>query len=192
MLKKLNRLINSSIFFSILLVLLGIAMCFLPQASLKVFSYILAILLIINGLSQIILDFKMRNYFIVFNQLLPSILSILFGVVICFYPDTLALLIPIVLGIWFIFSSIFKIQLSMSLKNINNSWILTLLFGIITCICGIVLIINPIFTSITITIFLGIMLIIYSISDIIDMAIFKKHINNIAKYFEEKIKIIES
>ncbi len=192
MIKKLNKFINSSILFSIMLVLLGITMCFMPKTSLNVFAYILAGILIINGIFQVILDIRMRNYFIAMNQFIPGVLSILCGIIICFYPNTLTMLIPIVLGIWFILTSIFKIQLSLSLRNFSGSWLLSLLLAIITCICGIVLILNPTLTSITITIFLGIMLIIYSVSDIIDMVIFKKHIKKIGKYFEEKIKIIEN
>ena len=55
-------------------------------------------------------------------------------------------------------------------------------------ICGVILIINPAGTIILITTFIGIILIVYSISNIIDMSIFKSKVKEIDKYFDKLLK----
>lgn len=108
------------------------------------------------------------------------------------YPNTLSIIIPIVLGTWVIITSILKLRLAISLRNFKNTpWILILIISILSIICGFILILNPTITSITLTLFIGIMIIVYAISDIIDMIVLKKQVKNLAKYFKENIKIIE-
>lgn len=192
MIKKLNNFINSSILVSILFILLGIIMILFPKTSLTIFAYLIAILLIINGIYLIILDSRMRNLFIPIDTFLSGILSTLLGIIQIIYPNTLKIIIPITLGTYFIASSIVKMRLALSLKEFgNSSWMLTLILAILSIICGIILILNPTITSITITLFSGIMMIIYAISDIIDMVLFKKHIKEINKHFQKQIKIID-
>ena len=125
------------------------------------------------------------------DTLINGCLSILFGIILLMYPNIFQVMVPIILGIYFIFSGIFKMRLSLVLKYIDNSsWILTLLMTILSIIAGFILIINPTTSSIALTLFAGITLIIYSISDIIDMFLFKKNINDLIKGFKKNIKII--
>lgn len=192
MLHKLNKWINSSIAISCVFIILGILLLLFPKTSLNIFSYITSALLILNGIYLVVLEIKMRNRYIPIDTLLIGILAILFGVIMLIYPDMLQIMIPVILGTWFILASIFKIRLALSLKRIEGTpWILTLFMAILSILCGIILIIDPITSSITITLFSGIIMIIYAISDIIDMVLFKKHINKLVKYFKSNIKIIE-
>lgn len=192
MIRKLNQLINSSIGFSILLIILGIVLIIFPKTSLEIISYLISTLLIINGIYLIILEFGTTFRYIPLDTSLNGILSILFGIIMLIYPNMLSIIIPIILGTYFIIASIFKIKLAMHLKNIEKSpWLLTLLLAILSTICGIVLIMNPMNSSITLTLIAGVMLMIYSISDIIDMLVFKKHLNNLVKHLKKSFKIIE-
>ena len=96
------------------------------------------------------------------------------------------------LGTYFILDSIFKLKVITFLRRIDNtSWILTLLLTILSIICGIVLIANPLDSSIAIALFAGIILIVYSITGIIDMLLFKKNIHDLVKEWKKNIKIIE-
>ena len=69
--------------------------------------------------------------------------------------------------------------------------ILTIILTILSIICGIVLIANPLDSSIAIALFAGIILIVYSITGIIDMLLFKKNIHDLVKEWKKNIKIIE-
>ena len=195
MIKKLNKLLTSSIITSLLFLLIGIIIVIYPENSIKVLSTLLAIFLVVNGLYLIVIGADIRNIF--FIDFFPTgILSLVLGILMILYPNTLSIIITISLGIWFIWISIFKLRLSISLKNIDEPvWILTIITSILSIICGLILIFNPISSSIAITMFTGAIIIIYAISDLIDMIVFKKNVNKIVKHFKKSypktIKIID-
>jgi len=191
MIKKLNSYINSSIIVCILLSILGIIMIIFPQTSLNTFATIISLLLITSGIYLVSIDIKAFNNIILIDTSLSGICSILMGVILLLNPQILSIIIPFIIGLWIIIDSIIKIKISFILKNIGISkWIITLLLSIVSIICSIILILNPEIASISLTILLGIIIIIYSILGIIDILIFKKHINNIANYFKKNNKIV--
>lgn len=192
MLKKLNQIINEAIGISIIFLLLGIIFLIFPNISIKIVAYLIAIILIGSGIYLTYLEIYTKSFLLPIDTLLNGILSILFGIIILIYPDIFKIMIPIILGTYFILDSIFKLKLVVLLRRIDNkSWIVTLLLTILSIICGIILILNPIDSSIALALFAGITLIIYSLSGIIDMILFKKNIHDLTKVFKEKIKIIE-
>ena len=65
-------------------------------------------------------------------------------------------------------------------------FILSLITNIITVICGVILLINPVESVSAITISLGIIIVVSSISSLIDIIIFKKNINSVVKYLKEE------
>ena len=192
MLKKLNQIINEAIGISIIFLLLGIIFLIFPNISIKIVAYLIAIILIGSGIYLTYLEIYTKNFLLPIDTLFNGILSILFGIIILIYPDIFKIIIPIILGTYFILDSIFKLKLVVLLRRIDNkSWIVTLLLTILSIICGIILILNPIDSSIALALFAGITLIIYSLSGIIDMILFKKNIHDLTKVFKENIKIIE-
>lgn len=192
MIKKLNSFINSSICISIMFIIIGIIMVIMPKISLEILGVILSVILIINGVILMITDIKLNNNFIPVDMLPSSMLSILLGIMMLIYPNVLSIIIPLMLGTWFIMTSIFKIRLTLYLSKIQNTpWLLLMLISILSIVCGFILILNPIDSSVAITLFIGIVIIVYAISDIINMIVLKRNIKNIAKYFKENIKIIE-
>lgn len=192
MLKKLNQIINEAIGISIIFLLLGIIFLIFPNISIKIIAYLIAIILIGSGIYLTYLEIYTKSFLLPIDTLLNGILSILFGIIILIYPDIFKIMIPIILGTYFILDSIFKLKLVVLLRRIDNkSWIVTLLLTILSIICGLILILNPIDSSIALALFAGITLIIYSLSGIIDMILFKKNIHDLTKVFKENIKIIE-
>lgn len=192
MIKKLNSFINFSICISIMFIIIGIIMVIMPKMSLEILGVILSVILIINGVILMITDIKLNNNFIPVDILPASILSILLGIMMLIYPNILSIIIPLMLGTWFIMTSIFKIRLTLYLSKIKNTpWILLMLISILSIVCGFILILNPIDSSVAITLFIGIVIIVYAISDITNMIVLKRNIKNLTKYFKENIKIIE-
>lgn len=192
MLKKLNQIINEAIGISIIFLLLGIIFLIFPNISIKIIAYLIAIILIGSGIYLTYLEIYTKSFLLPIDTLFNGILSILFGIIILIYPDIFKIMIPIILGTYFILDSIFKLKLVVLLRRIDNkNWIVTLLLTVLSIICGIILILNPIDSSIALALFAGITLIIYSLSGIIDMILFKKNIHDLIKVFKENIKIIE-
>lgn len=192
MLKKFNQIINEAIGVSIIFLLLGIIFLIYPNISIQVVAYLIAFILIGSGIYLIGLEFTNRIIFFPMDTLFNGIISVILGTIILIYPNIFQIIIPIMLGTYFILDSIFKLKVIMFLRRIDNtSWILTLLLTILSIICGIVLIANPLDSSIAIALFAGIILIVYSITGIIDMLLFKKNIHDLVKEWKKNIKIIE-
>ncbi len=175
MIKKINEYINLSIILSVLFMIVGILLIVWPKASLDTFAYVIGTIMIIYGIYSFIDSFSINPALCLF-QMTNSILSFLLG--IC----------PIALGIFFIISGAFSSRISFIIKDIDNSYILSLFTSILMVICGVILIINPGNTALVITTLIGIILIVYSVSAIVDMFVFKSRVKEIDKYFSKLLK----
>ena len=183
MLNKLNKYLNSGIILTIVFLLVGGILIVKPDISFNVISYLIGASLIVSGIYLFIIDSKTKNIFI--NVFLYAILLTLIGMLIILNPITLKVILPIFLGLWFLISGIFKIRLDIYMKD-EPYFILSLITNIITVICGVILLINPVESVSAITISLGIIIVVSSISSLIDIIIFKKNINSVVKYLKEE------
>lgn len=189
MIKKINKFVNLSIIASIIFTIIGLCLIIFPDVSLNIISYIIGGLFLILGIYLFTINY---NSLILTDMIFFGVMMVLLGIILIVYPKIIAQLIPIVLGIWFITDSIIKIRISLSLKEYSDSpWILTLILAIISMLCGIIFILHPLASSEVITSFIGILIMVYALSDIIDMFMFKKHINNVANSFKKNIKVID-
>ena len=83
-------------------------------------------------------------------------------------------ILPIGLGIWFIISSILKLCLVFYTKEEGFGYfLLTLLLVIASIICGVILLMNPITSAVIITFTVGLLIVIYSITDLTEAIISK-------------------
>lgn len=183
MLNKLNKYLNSGIILTIVFLLVGGILIVKPDISFNIISYLIGASLVVSGIYLFIIDSKTNNIFI--NVFLYAILLTLIGILIILNPVTLKVILPIFLGLWFLISGIFKIRLDIYMKD-EPYFILSLITNIITVICGVILLINPVESVSAITISLGIIIVISSISSLIDIIIFKKNINSVVKYLKEE------
>ena len=183
MLNKLNKYLNSGIILTIVFLLVGGILIVKPDISFNIISYLIGASLIVSGIYLFIIDSKTKNIFI--NVFIYAILLTLIGILIILNPITLKVILPIFLGLWFLISGIFKIRLDIYMKD-EPYFILSLITNIITVICGVILLINPVESVSAITISLGIIIVVSSISSLIDIIIFKKNINSVVKYLKEE------
>ena len=187
MIKKINEYINLSIILSVLFMIVGILLRVWPKASLDTFAYVIGTILIIYGIYSFIDSFSINPALCLF-QMTNSILSFLLGICVFLNPSIFESILPIALGIFFIISGAFSSRISFIIKDIDNSYILSLFTSILMIICGVVLIINPGNTALVITTLIGIILIVYSVSAIVDMFVFKSRVKEIDKYFSKLLK----
>ena len=188
MLKKLNKYTTFSIIISALLMVLGIVIFIYPVMTLKVFSYAVSILLILFGIYLIVEDFRYRKVWLLFDFSLLGIVLLLLGIILLMYPSTLTVLMPIVLGIWFITSGIMKLKITSLLVNCDGL-ALSFVMSILSILCGILFVVSPLSGALAMVSFMGILLFVYSLSDIIDMIIFKKNVNKICKNLKDGVVI---
>ena len=184
MIKKINEYINLSIILSVLFMIVGVLLIVWPKASLDTFAYVIGTIMIIYGIYSFIDSFSINPALCLF-QVTNSILSFLLGICVFLNPSIFESILPIALGI---LSGAFSSRISFIIKDIDNSYILSLFTSILMIICGVVLIINPGNTALVITTLIGIILIVYSVSAIVDMFVFKSRVKEIDKYFSKLLK----
>ena len=180
-----RKITTSSIIMSILLILLGLILVIYPNISLASFAIVAGIYLIIEGFHLIYQDVTSRFVLIPVDGLLPGILSIIFGFMFLARPEVMQSVITLIVGVWIIVKSCNSIKLALSLKDVKESdYVLLLVLSILEIILGIIVLVNPEIASISIVSFIGLMLIIYSIINIVEMIMFNRDV----KDFEKIIK----
>jgi uncharacterized membrane protein HdeD (DUF308 family) len=183
--KKFNKLMTISLITSIAFIVLGLILVLFTKISLDIIGYVAAILLIINGVLNVTDDYKQFKVFYFFDGFTSGLLSIIFGIIVIANPSYIALIMPIMIGLWIIIASTFKLRMALALKDSSKTnWILPYILSILTIIVGLCLIFNPEIGTLGIARVIGFLVIIYGICDIIDVVIFKKNIKLIAKVFE--------
>lgn len=170
--KKVYRM---SIISSIMFLIFGLLLIFQTQSVIKTISIIIGVILLIIGIFPIINYFKNRQSGFFSNAgLLYGIFSVVAGIVIMVNSNLLAMIIPILSGVWMIINSVNKIQIAMELRdNKISSWIISFVFAIIILVGGALLIINPFGGALLLSKTVGIFIVIYAILDIADSIFIK-------------------
>lgn len=162
-----------SILISILMIILSIFLIVNPLKSIETFVICFSIILLINGVGNLISYFSIDSTERLYSfDLIMGLMTIISGTLILIYRTALIEFFPIVLGIWIIANNLFKIQIAINLSSIKGSnWLWLLLMSIIMIGLGILLIVKPFSSTIAITSVAGIFLLITEIINLIDSII---------------------
>lgn len=175
--KKFSQLMSLSIWTMVALTVLGALLVIFPNLSLTVITAIVAALLILVGVYLIVKNVSEFNL-IYFTSL--GILLVLLGIVTILRPEIIQTLIPILVGIYLIIDALYKIKMSLILKDAKyRYWWVVLVFTIITIMCGCLMIVYPQVGATAIMTFIGIILIVSSVSNLVELFIFKGNVNTI-------------
>ncbi len=159
-----------SVIISVLMIVLSIFLMLNPLKSLEVFVIIFSIIMLINGIGYFVSYFTISSESRLFSiDLLMGLITIISGVMVLVYRMDLINIFPIILGIWIIVSNLFKLQLSINLGTIIGSeciWFIIL--SILLLVLGILLIVNPFESVITITTMAGLLLLISEAFNLIE------------------------
>ena len=186
--KAFQNMTNSIICSSVIACIIGLIMAISPSMSVKTIGIIVAMYIIAHGIALIVLDVQASKYYVPFDGMLSGILSIVLGIILLGKPDIFTTIFTIAIGVWIVLSSINSIKMALELKNDDSPWFLLLLLGVVDLILGMIVIFNPFAASLSITVFAGIMIIIHSIINIVDMVIIKKDAKKISKAIEKRLK----
>ena len=164
----------TSILTSLVLAVIGIIMIYRPEATMQFISTILGIFFIVIGIIKLINYLVSKGNSNLFtNDIAWGIISILIGLVVMVYSSTIENIFRIMIGIWIIYSGFTRLTLSFSLKGINQRiWVLSLVLSVLMIIGGIYVTFYPGALIVT----LGVIILIYSIMDILEVFIFMKNI----------------
>lgn len=167
----------SSLLSSVIFAILGIILIANPEETVKVVSYILGGIFILTGIIRIINYIVTKGRYDIYNDgMFFGIIAIVLGIVTICYSKQIGNIFRVLIGVWIVYSAIVRMDISFKLKALENkTWLYSLIIAIVMLICGIYIACNP--GAILVTI--GIVILIYSILDIIESIIFLKDIKKL-------------
>lgn len=168
--KKKNK--QRSLIYSIILLVLGIFLTFNSSGVLNTIFNIMGILVILFGIYRFFVYYRLKSQLKVDDSsiLMSAIMSILFGVLIILLSNVLTTTIQIITGIWLLFIGISRLS-EADITNLKEKRNLIMVIGsVIIILLGL----YTIFSENVLFVALGIILIIYSILDIINYIRFAK------------------
>lgn len=150
---------------SLAMMILGLCLVIWPYISATVLCYLFGALILLTGIVRIVCYTRRGvSAFFHYYELPLGLLDILLAVFFFSRSHNVILILPIVIGIMIMIDSMFKLQMSIDLKQMGlRRWWSMLLLSIISVLFSFLLILNPFEGSMTLTIFIGLSLIMDSI-----------------------------
>ena len=180
--KLVNEFLTMSLVASVVLIIVGAILLILPELSLSVMCYAIASILMVNGIIMAYNSYKVQGGINLFDGFTWGILSIIFGAFLIFNQNIFISIVPIILGLWIILNSCFKLRVCMALDSELSS---SIIISVVTLVCGIFLLFNPIESAELLTRMVGITIMIYATLDLIETTTFKRNIKKIEKIFKD-------
>ena len=195
---KINNFLNTAISTTVLMIFVGAFLAIFPTLSLEITRWIFIMALMSAGVNMIISDLSGKRQTGLLSGTIFGSFTILLGLIILTNPSVLSI-IPIAIGFYVVISSLTKIRMTLALREISNSaFTASILMNIISVISGCIIIFQPITSTAVAIMILGLMLVVYGVSDLINIFILKSHVSEFTKnmktakrYFTEDIKEAE-
>lgn len=143
--KYIRKLGRNSIIISIILIGFGIFMFTNPITTVNILMVMFGALLVIDGLVHLVSYFAIKDEYRFFSsELAQAVIYIILGFVLMCNYDKVSTLLPVILGIWIIVESIFKLQISLNIRDIYDShWGVLMGMSIVTGLLGMIILFNP-------------------------------------------------
>lgn len=187
--KKLNSFINASIGLSVFFSILGFLFLLFPETSIEVIRWIIVVIASLTGICLIASDFSRYASRRLFSTTSFGVAMIIIAVVFAIYKNIMDIF-PIVIGAWFIINALNSIRFATTLRG-TTSGVFSIVTAVLSLICGAILIFRPFFGAMSIMVLAGILMIVYGISNIIEMCILKRNLKDIANSFKKSFKLPE-
>ena len=183
----IEKIIRSSLFESIGLIILGILLFLYSELTIVSISYVVGGLLVAIGVMALIkyvnnLNKNMKNEL----DIIYGVGTAILGIIVISNPKAIASIIPFVLGVIMIINSSAKLQYSLELRNEKNElWTSTMIMSILTLTCGIFLVFNPFKGAEVLTKVVGCIILIYGILDLVSSLRIRKTFKSIQKVLKD-------
>ncbi len=167
----------TSVITSIVFAIIGIILITNPESIIKIVAYILGGIFIAVGIVKIINYFSSKGSSDLYNyNLVYGLIAIVLGIITMIYSNTIGTMFRIMIGIWIIYSGLMRLGLALKLRRGQiSSWIAVLVLAICMLVFGMYIVFNTNAVMVTI----GIVILAYAISDLIESFIFVRNIDKI-------------
>jgi len=164
---------SSSLISSIFMLCLGIILTFNSDGLISSIFTFLGVIVIIYGISRFCRYFQLKNQLHVEQSeiLLSAVTTTFVGLIVVFLSNFIANTIQIVTGIWLMYFGISKLSTAIAFKSFQKvSYVKGLIVSFVIMALGL----YTIFAENVVFVFIGIVLILYSVSDIVSYFIRNK------------------
>lgn len=185
--KELKKMFVSSILSSSVLLVIGLLLFIRPETTISLISYIFGGILVVIGTNSLINYYRGKEYVSTF-EIVYGVLSIIGGLIVILNPRAIASLIPLVLGIWIVVSSLIKLKYTWEGAGKTRTGTISLIITVSMLILGVILVFNPFSGAVMITKMIGLFLMIYSILDITQSFIIKNDVKDLVNITKETKK----
>ncbi len=165
------------ILVSIVFAIIGIFMITKTDLAIKIISYALGGIFIAIGVIKGLDYFLSKGKYDFYNNdLIFGIIAIIIGLVTIFCSDLIESMFRIMIALWIIYSGLIRLSLSLKLHSAQiNVWNASLILSIIMIIGGIYIL----FQNGALILTIGIIMLVYSIIDLIESVIFIKYVDKL-------------
>ena len=174
---KLKKIGYENIVTALCFAIFGIVLMCFPEVIMKFIDLTIGVLFVLFGIVKIVNYYSIKGKYDLANyDVFYGLISIILGVIAIFFGEKLNNVIRTLIGVWIIYSGIMKFIFATKIRTANKTiGNVSLLISIMVIICGIFALLYE--NSITVT--LGIILLVYSVMEIVTGLIYVKNINNL-------------
>lgn len=169
---------KSMLVSTIFVLLLGIVLAIEPTGSIRMLTFIIAIMFLGVGIFQIVSylrspkEERMTSFSFIIGIILAAV-----GLFLILNVDSLVKFITVLIGVTISIKSLFKIQFALNLKGISDKWKYNLVFGLVGLSLGILMLLNPFSSAILFLRIMGIVFIVGSIAELIEIIAVLRNLN---------------
>ena len=190
----IKRAKSAYIAVSVIMVILGAVLMLNPGLSMLTLCYLIGGLMVIFGITRLVGYFSKDLFRLAFQfDLALGIFCMLAGIVILVHPNNIMKLLPVIIGLFVTIDGVFKMQTAIDSKCFGlKRWYAILILAVVTCVFGLLLIIDPFAGGKALMILFGVTMMIDGIQNLCVVLYTVKTVNGIRKDVERERKTIET
>lgn len=190
MIDLIKRKEIKGILVSVLLIALSIFLILKPEEIISSLLRVMGILVLVFGLIDSASYFAKKDDTKLFDYgLLKGLMGVTLGILLIFKYEALISIFPMVLGILIVFINVFKLQLSLNLKDVDSSYLTGVIISALAVILGVLIIFNPFESLKVVVIVSGAVILVSELANIIYSLLVLKHIRKTHKVVKDIVEI---
>ena len=160
-------MISGNVYSAGLVTLIGILLFFLPGMSIRLVCRALGCVILVIGAIFLAAFVKKKEELVGKAELTGGIVFALIGLFVLINPDVIASILPVVAGVLVAAHGIGNLSRAFSLLKLKDkSWLVALIFGILSVVVGLIFLTNPFSTATMIVRLVGLFFLIDGIGNL--------------------------
>ncbi len=178
------------ILVSVLLIALSIFLILKPEEIISSLLRVMGILVLVFGLIDSASYFAKQDDTKLFDYgLLKGLMEVTLGILLIFKYEALISIFPMVLGLLIVFINVFKLQLALNLKEVEDSYLTGVIISALAVILGVLIIFNPFESLKVVVIVSGAVMLLSELANIAYSIIVLRHIRKTHKVVKDLVEV---